>query len=291
VLRRASDAAAALKIEPLVAVYFFSSNTPVDAADRAAFAAYCAALVKALTKVRNVIVGNEPNLNLFWLPQYDASGADVAATSFEQLLAAAYDAVKQARPDVRVIGIGLGPRGSDKPASKRPTHSPTQFLLDLGAAYRASQRARPIMDAIDVHPYGENARIPPTFTHPRTTPIGIADYGKLRNLLGKAFDGTAQTGRDLPIVYGEYGVETTIPAGKSSLYTGSETVPTVDEATQARYYESAIQLAACQPTVEMLLLFHVEDEPNLAGLQSGLRYADGTPKTSLAPVRDAKRTC
>jgi hypothetical protein len=37
----------------------------------------------------------------------------------------------------------------------------------------------------------------------------------------------------------------------------------------------------------MLLLFHVVDEPKLEGLQSGLRYADGSPKSSLEPVRAA----
>jgi hypothetical protein len=67
-------------------------------------------------------------------------------------------------------------------------------------------------------------------------------------------------------------------------------VKTVDEATQASYYAKAIQLAACQPTVEMLLVFHVNDEPKLEGLQSGVRYADGSPKSSLARVRAAARS-
>ena len=43
----------------------------------------------------------------------------------------------------------------------------------------------------------------------------------------------------------------------------------------------------CQKTVLGLLLFHAQDEPALAGWQSGLYYADGTPKTSLQPVRGA----
>ncbi len=36
-----------------------------------------------------------------------------------------------------------------------------------------------------------------------------------------------------------------------------------------------------------MLLFHTHDEPGRSGWQSGLVYADGTPKTSLEPVRDA----
>jgi hypothetical protein len=59
----------------------------------------------------------------------------------------------------------------------------------------------------------------------------------------------------------------------------------VDEQTQARYYDEAIRMAACQPRVHTLLLFHVVDEPRLSGLQSGLYYADGAPKSSLAEVR------
>ena len=285
-LRVATAAAARRGVRPIVAVYQLSPQTPASPADRVEFAAYAASLVRLLPHVHDLIVGNEPNLNRFWLPQFDTAGGDAAARTFERLLAATYDMVKSARPDVQLIGAGLSPHGSDNPAASRPTHSPTQFLLDLGAAYRSSHRDRPIMDALSLHPYGEFG-VPPSFTHPRTTAVGIADYGKLLRVLGRAFGGTAQRARSLPIVYGEYGVETTIPPAKASLYSGSEVVPTVDEATQARYYREAIGLAACEPTVELLLLFHLEDEPLLSGLQSGVRYADGTPKSSERPVARA----
>jgi hypothetical protein len=286
-LRAASSAAAADKVRPIVAVYQFSSQTPTSSSDAADFAAYAAALARGLPEVHDLIVGNEPNINLFWLPQFDASGGDAAAIAFERLLALTYDAVKDVRSNVQVIGAGLAPRGSDDPSSSRQTHSPTRFLLDIGAAYRASHRNRPIMDALSIHPYGETARVPPTLQHPHTQSIGIADYGKLVDLLGRAFGGTAQPGRSLPIVYGEYGVEATVPAGKAALYSGREVVPTVDESTQAFDYTTAISLAACQPTVELLLLFHLEDEPRLEGLQSGVRYADGTPKSSEPRVETA----
>jgi hypothetical protein len=36
-----------------------------------------------------------------------------------------------------------------------------------------------------------------------------------------------------------------------------------------------------------MLLFHTHDEPGRAGWQSGLVYTDGSPKTSLEPVRRA----
>ena len=290
-LGRAVVAAQANDIRPIVAVYSFSGDTPASDADRADFAAYSAAIVRGLPVLSDVIVGNEPNLNLFWQPQFGDAGGDAAAVGFERLLAASYDAIKTVRSDVHVIGAGLAPRGGDDAKAARPTHSPTQFLVDLGTAYRASGREAPIMDALAIHPYGENSRIPPSFAHPHTGSIGIADYDKLVRLLGEAFDGTAQEGKKLPIVYGEYGVETTVPPDKVGAYTGREIVQTAAAAVQESDYAEAIHLAACQPTVEMLLFFHVLDETRLEGLQTGVRYADGSAKPSLAAVRDAKRTC
>ena len=285
-LRRAVDAAAKNHVRPVLAVYQFSSATPADPARRAAFAAYAAALAKALPEARDVIVGNEPNINLFWQPQFGPDGGDQAAVDYEQLLAVTYDALKAEDSKLDVIGGGLAPHGGDRPSS-RPTHSPTQFIRDLGAAYRATGRTAPIMDALSIHVYGESPRVPPTLRHPRSTTIGIADYPKLVALLGAAFDGTAQAGSKLPIVYGEYGVETQIPAAKASLYTGHEVIAPVDEQTQASYYVTAIHAAERQPNVRMLFLFHVVDETALAGLQSGTRYADGSPKSSEAAVQAA----
>jgi hypothetical protein len=286
-LRRAVNAAVDEKIRPIVAVYSFSGDTPLSEADQRDFAAFAASIPRALPDVRDVIVGNEPNLNLFWLPQFGPGGTDAAAPAFERLLARSYDALKGVDKDVNVIGAGVSPRGGDDPDASRPTQSPTAFLLDFGRAYRASGRDRPLMDMLSIHPYGESPRIPPTLRHPHSTSISIADYAKLVRLLGRAFGGTPQPGRDLPIVYGEYGAETTIPPAKRGLYIGTEPVATVDEATQARYHVEAIRLAACQPTVRMLLFFHVVDESQLEGLQSGLRYADGSPKSSLAAVKEA----
>ena len=57
--------------------------------------------------------------------------------------------------------------------------------------------------------------------------------------------------------------------------------------TQALYYRQAIQLAFCQPNVRGLMLFHTVDEPDLNRWQSGLFYADSTPKGSLPSVRKA----
>src|ERR671936_120720 len=53
-------------------------QTPVSPLDRAQFAQYTASLAQSLPYVRDFIVGNEPNLNRFWMPQFDRSGRELA---------------------------------------------------------------------------------------------------------------------------------------------------------------------------------------------------------------------
>jgi hypothetical protein len=270
---------------------FGSKTTPLSEEAQTSFATHAATLAREVPGLRNFIIGNEPNLNRFWLPQFNADGTDAAAPAYLSLLYRTYQALKAVDPTTRVFGGAISPRGIDRPGTGRDTHSPTVFIQDLGTAYRASGLTSPVMDAIAIHPYPENASIPPTFTHANTTPIGIADYGKLTGLLANAFDGTAQPGSTLPILYAEYGIETQIPAAKASAYTGAEapTIKPVPEATQASFYRQAIALSFCQPNVMGLFIFHAFDESALDRFQSGLYYADGTAKSSLPAVRAAAR--
>jgi hypothetical protein len=289
-LQNAVDAADLDQIAVYLSVYpAGSSQTPRTASARACFVSYAVALAKALPTVQRFIVGNEPNLNRFWMPQFSKRGVDVAAPAYEQLLAQTYDALKAADPTVTVIGGALSPRGNDSILSRK--HSPTTFIRDLGLAYRHSGRTKPIMDEFSLHPYEDNSSVPPSFGHPRTTTISLADYPKLVTLLGQAFDGTAQPGSSIPVVYDEFGVQSKIPATKASEYAGSKpsSERPVSESTQGSYYAQALALAACQPTVKAFLIFHVSDEANLDRWQSGVFYADDTPKSSLPVVQRAIR--
>jgi hypothetical protein len=280
-------AASARGIQPVVSIYNQGATwTPADDATRAQFARFAANTARSLPWVTMFIVGNEPNSNLYWQPQFDAAGGDAAALAYEQLLAASYDAIKAVRPNVTVVGGALDSRGADDPASVRQTHSPTQFIQDLGAAYRASGRTAPIMDVFDEHVYADNSSLPPSMPHVGSA-VATGDYKKLVALLGKAFDGTAQRGSTVPILYGEFGVESVVPTEKASLYSGTESARAVDEATQARYYVEALKLAYCAPNVIGFLNFHVVDETNLSGFQSAPFYADGTPKSSFQAIHDA----
>jgi hypothetical protein len=266
-----------------------SKTTPLTPEAQAQFAQYAAGVVRAVPAIRDVIVGNEPNLNRFWLPQFNPDGTDAAAPAYVSLLAQTYDAIKAVDPTITVFGGALAPRGVDKPNTGRDTHSPTAFITDMGVAYRASGRTLPLMDGFTFHPYGEASNVRPDLPHPNSTSIGLADYDKLVALLGQAFDGTAQAGSSLPILYDEYGVETTIPDLKASSYTGTEPATThpVDETTQAAYYTQALQMVFCQPNVVGILLFHSQDENARASWQSGVYYADGSEKASLSAVRTA----
>jgi hypothetical protein len=291
VLRNASAAAQLDGVRLIVSIYPSDwRSVPLTSGGRGQFASYAASIAKEFPAIRDFIVGNEPNLNLFWMPQYGLGGVDMAARSYELLLARTYDALKLVSDDVNVIGGALASHGQDKPGTLRPTHSPTAFIKDLGAAYRATKRARPIMDMFAIHPYLIPSKLPPTFAHPNTTSIGVADYPKLVKLLTSAFRGTAQRGETLPIVYDEFGYQSKIPQALQFVYNHLATKAAADaisESLQAKYYAQAFALAACQPTVAGMLIFHVVDERDARAWQSGLYYGNGRPKTSLARVRAA----
>ena len=289
-LRNVETAADLNGVEVYVSVYNVGQRTtPLDATAQAQFAQYAASVARLLPSFDQVIVGNEPNLNRFWLPQFAPDGSNASAPAYLSLLAQTYDALKAVDPTITVWGGALAPRGSDRPDGIRPTSSPTAFIQAMGTAYRASGRTRPVMDGLAFHPYPDNSSQSPDFPHPRSTSIGLADYGKLVALLGQAFDGTAQPGSSLPILYDEFGIESAVPQGKRSLYTGTEPATTkpVDERQQAASYDLGLRLAFCQPTVEGILLFHSHDETAFASWQSGVYYADGTPKSSFWAVRDS----
>lgn len=291
ILRNAGVAARLDGIRLIVSVYQRDQRTtPRTTQARLDFAAYAASIAREVPEIDDFIVGNEPNLNHFWLPQFTARGGDAAAASYEALLAITYDAIKAVAPGANVIGGAVSPRGQDTFRSSRQTHSPTTFIPDLGAAYRRSGRRTPIMDMLAFHPYLIPSRLPPTFTNPRNTSIGISDYAKLTKLLATAFRGTGQPGATLPIVYDEFGYQSRIPATKRDLYTNLGTRAAQDaisEAQQVAQYRQAFAIAQCQPTVAGMLIFHVTDESDAKAWQSGVYYADGTPKTSLDGVRSS----
>src|SRR5919199_1247861 len=184
-LQAAASAAVFNGIQVTVTVMPFGSRTtPLTATARRQFASFAADVVKRVPLIHGFIIGNEPNINRYWLPQFGPNGEDVAASAYEQLLAQTYDAIKAVDKKAFVIGGSVSPHGGDDPNATRKTHSPTTFITDMGAAYRTSGRTKPIMDGFAFHPYGDNSSVGPTVAHPNSTSIGVADYDKLVGLLG-----------------------------------------------------------------------------------------------------------
>jgi hypothetical protein len=202
-------------------------------------------------------------------------------------------------PEIRVIGVGLSPRGNDMPnARSNVSTSPVRFIRDLGAAYRASGRRKPLMDLFGFHSYPRFDRDPLArgYGWPNA---GITNLDRIKQAVWDAFHGTAQptfaengsradpAGRPpLRFALDEVGWQAAIPAASRAAYTGRETVKPAREPLQARVYSGIVDLAACDPAVESLLFFHLVDEHDLDRFQSGLIRADWTPKPSFFAVKD-----
>ncbi|MCI0635702.1 MAG: hypothetical protein L0206_17560, partial [Actinobacteria bacterium] len=82
------------------------------------FAAYVGVLASIYPQVKQFAIGNEPNQPAFWRPQFDSAGANASAPAFGPYLAAAYDTLKAVDPEISVVGVGLSPRGNDRPGAK-----------------------------------------------------------------------------------------------------------------------------------------------------------------------------
>ena len=96
-LRNAVSAASLSGVRVYLAITHAGvKTTPAAAASRKEFAAYTAALAKAFPSVRDVIVGQEPNSDRSWLPQFGPKGENAAAAAYLALLAETYDALKAA---------------------------------------------------------------------------------------------------------------------------------------------------------------------------------------------------
>jgi hypothetical protein len=237
--------------------------------------------------ITDLIVGNEPNTRLFWSPQKDPAGRDVAAPAYETLLARCYDTIKAANPDATVIGMGLSPRASTPQSTE-----PLVFLRDVGDAYRASERTRPLMDQLAIHPYPNPSRPTdaPSVGYIAPDRFGIPNLARVKQAVWDAFQGTAQptTLDGLTFRIDEVGwqVDTTGLPG----YVNAENVRTVDTKTQAQYLAQLVQTyAACDPTVTDVLLFLLVDEPFRNGRDATGTVVGGGWQSGLLTVTGQRR--
>ena len=249
-----------------LAVFGFGNETPLTPRAQQRFCGYARAALVRVPNARAVVVWNEANSRAYWRG---------SAAAYESLLARCYDVLHALRPGIVVL---------DSTAS---AHEPAAFLGGLGAAYRASGRTRPLVDAFGHNPYPLSAREPAAARH-RGGFIGEGDYPQLVAALSAAFSGTPQ--RSLDVWYLEDGFQTAVPQRLLHRYTGSENVATVAPAAQAARLRDAILLAACQPHVRAFFNFEFVDETRLAGWQSGLEWRGALRKPAAEAFLSAVRT-
>ncbi len=251
------------------------------------FASYVGVLASIYPQVRQFVIGNEPNQPAFWRPQFDASGTNVSAAAFGPYLAAAYDTLKGVDPTISVLGVGLSPRGNDRPdARNNVSTSPVRFLRSLGAWYRRSGRTRPLMDGFSFHPY-PNAATDPLERGYEWPNAGFANLDRMKQALWDAFAGTAQptTLDGLKLHLDEVGWQ--VGTSGRSGYHGRENVAVTDEATQAVIYGQLIREAACDSDVASVSFFGFHDDGLRTGFQAGLERADGSSRPAAAAVQAA----
>ncbi len=280
-------AARAAGLQVVFAAYPYPPREVADGTARPeGFGAWLAELARSYPDVREFVVGNEPNQPAFWRPQFSGA-APLSASAFGPFLASGYDALKAVDPDLTVVGVGLSPRGNDRPdARSNVSTSPVRFLAALGAWYRASGRDRPLMDGLSFHPYPNSARDPLSRGYPWPN-AGFANLDRVKQAFWDAFAGTPQpTTRDgLRLYLDEVGwqVDTT---GRDD-YTGDENVPVTDEETQAQVYGDLVRAAECDPDIAAVNLFGFRDDALRTGFQAGLFRADGSPRPALDAVQSA----
>jgi hypothetical protein len=246
---------------------------------------------------------NECNQPLFLNPQWDVSGANQSAAVCGRALAAAYDALHTVGSDNFVWGLGLSPRGNDNPAAaSNSSTSPVAFLTDLGAWFKAfataTGRTAPLMDGLDFHPYPIPQSLPFATGYAVTTAATISNLPRIYQAFYAGFAGSTQptigqqAGGGLPVSLNEVGIQTDTSRDPtaSTDYTGTEssgigvTGQYATESYQAGWYSQMLDTVACDPNIALVDIFHLIDESELAGWQSGLFYHSPVPKPKLSAL-------
>jgi Cellulase (glycosyl hydrolase family 5) len=221
--------------------------------------------------VRFYGVWNEPNLNLFLTPQFDARGRSVSPNLYARLYRAAYAGIKAGNPRALVAIGETSPRGRDKRIrGQSDTHSPGRFA-QLLARNRGLR-----FDAYAHHPYSTPANTAPTLKT-RFPNVTFAMLPTFEKKLDQWFHR-----RNIRIWITEYGHETRPPDPRGVTY-----------AQQARYARSALLMASKDPRIQLFIWFVLRDDRSMPW-QSGLMDYSGNRKpafstfSALARVLDAR---
>src|SRR5439155_7463620 len=216
----------------VLAVYGSPTSAPQDDTSRTQFCTYARNAVARFPSINDVVIWNEPNLSFFWRPQFNPDNSSAAPAAYEALLARCWDVLHAFRPGINVVGPATSPRGNDNPnAVSNISHSPVNFIEQMGAAFRTSGRSERLFDTVGQHVYQNSFRERPGLIHTAGKGISEGDWNKLVQTLLEAFGGTAQPVPGpgcgvtcVPIWYLESGFQTAVPPELAGFYTGTENV-------------------------------------------------------------------
>jgi hypothetical protein len=157
------------------------------------------------------------------------------------------------------------------------------------------------MDGFDFHPYPIPQSLPFAVGYANPNDASVTNLPRIYQAFYSAFAGTPQktigqqAGGGLPVSLNEVGIQTDSSAEPG--YVGTEVSANAangvvgqyaTEAYQAQWYSQMLNYVACDPNVQVVNIFHLVDEQDLAGWQSGLYYYSATspqPKQSALSVQ------
>jgi hypothetical protein len=239
------------------------NHAPDDPNDLRRFAR---ALAARYPTVRRYAIWNEPNTEQFLAPQFDTQGNSVAPETYARLYRAAYDGVKEARPDALVAIGETSSHGRDAPSRGRAQdrHSPARFARLLAAQEPALQ-----FDAWGHHPYPVKGSHAPDHTS-RWPSVTLTCLERFGQELDRWFGRT-----DIPLWITEYAHES-IPDEPRG----------IPPELQARYAARALELAAHVPRVRMFVWFTFRDDHTNAW-QSGMLDGEGRARPAYEQFTSA----
>ena len=223
-------------------------------------------------------IWNEPNLPEFFQPQYERTPSGLRPLSphlYRRMVEATYPAIKAIQPDSTVLVGGTAAIGAKNPRSENSSMPTLRFLRELACvdhkfrpigSGRCSGFRRLPGDGFSHHPY--SLRRAPDFAdrgNPDRVPIGAID--RLTGTLDRLVRMGRIDGKMADVYLTEFGYETQPdPNAPFNL------------AQQARFINWAEYLAWKNPRVRAWPQFLLRDVPDLGEYQTGLLFADGTPK-------------
>jgi hypothetical protein len=289
----------------VVSVYGAATDAPRTDDARAQYCGFVGDLLKRYRQINDVVIWNDPNDSTFWSPQFAPGGESTAPGDYGALLAQCWDTAHAVRGDANVISLSVSKVPAAPGSFTLGYHAPGTWIAKLAESYKASGRAKPIFDTFGYIPHAVGSSERPWTKHTTGSTISVGDYEPLMQALRGGFQGSAQPvpgEGSTRIWYLAQGYQTAPDPEKAGLYSGSDADPapvpawSPQEAADAgvgpgvdqpMQLADAIKVAYCQPAVGAYFNFHLFDESELGGWQSGVFWADGSPKPGYQALRRA----